>query len=120
MRGLKSQLTLLKRHYPLLKHIAKCTAQDCEHIVNGLSEEVIKLMAQICINVMHKNLMRSPKVAVKRLSPYKKQLIAVTRPRVSLTKKRSILSQKGGFLSTLLAVALPVISSIIGSLTSRK
>ena len=120
MKGTNKKLTLLRKHYPLLKHIAKCTSKDCEHIVKGVSDEVIKLMAQICINIMHKNLMRSPKVAVKRLSPYKKQLVAITRPKVSVTKKRSILSQKGGFLSTLLAIALPVISSIIGSIASRK
>ena len=120
MKTLNKKLALLKKHYHLLKHLSKCTAKDCEHIVNGLSDEVIKVMAQICINIMHKNLVRSPKVAVKRLSPYKKQLIDITRPKVSLTKQRGILSQKGGFLSALLAVALPVISSIIGRLTSSK
>ena len=115
MKTSDKKLKLLRKYYPLLKHIAKCNTKDCEHIVKGVSDEVIKLMAQICINIMHKNLMHSPKVAARRLSPYKKQLVAITRPKVSLGKKRAILSQKGGFLSTLLAVALPVISRILGS-----
>jgi hypothetical protein len=115
-----AKLALLRKHYPLLKHLAKCSGKDCEHIMRGVSDDVIKLMSEICINVMNKTLTHDPTDAVKKLTRYKKELRAVTRPKTSLKKKRVILQQKGGFIGALLGIALPILSSIIGSLTSRK
>ena len=119
-RAPRNKLALLRRHYSLLKHIAKCSTQDCQHVVRGLSDDVIKLMSQICINVMNKSLLQDPAYAVKRLSPYKKQLKSLTRPKTTVKTKRRVLEQKGGFIGALLGVALPLITSLIGSAVSRK
>jgi poly(A) polymerase Pap1 len=113
-------LALLRKHYPLLKHLAKCSAQDCQHLMKGMSDDVIKLMSQICINVMNKSLTRDTSEAVRRLTPYKKQLRAAIRPKTSTTQKRKVLEQKGGFIGALLGVALPLITSLITGLVSRK
>ena len=110
-----SKLRLLIKHYALLKHLAKCSKTECNHIVRGLSDDVIKLLSQICINVMNKSLTRNPAEAVRKLSPYKKQLKALTRPKTTITHRRKTLEQKGGFIGALLGVALPLITSLIGS-----
>jgi hypothetical protein len=115
-----NKLTLLKKHYPLLKHLSKCSTTECQHVVRGLSDEVVKLMSQICINVMNKSLTRDPQAAVRRLTPYKKQLKAITRPRTTPTQKRKTLEQKGGFIGALLGVALPLITSLIGSAVRKR
>ena len=117
MRNQAHKLRLLKKHYPLLKHLAKCSSQDCAHVVTGMSDEVIKLMSQICINVMNKSLTRDSAHAVKKLTPYKKQLKAITKPKSSIKQKRKHLEQRGGFIGALLGIALPIISSIIGAAT---
>ena len=116
----QNKLTLLRRHYSLLKHIAKCSTADCHHVVRGLSDDVIRLMSQICVNVMNKSLTQNPAYAVKRLSPYKKQLRSVTRPGTTVKTKRRVLEQKGGFIGALLGVALPLITSLIGSAVNRR
>lgn len=119
MKQARSKLALLRRYFPLLKHLAKCSDTDCNHVVRGLSDDVIKLLSQICINVMNKSLIRNPDEAVKRLSPYKKQLKALTRPKTTVTHKRKTLDQKGGFIGALLGVALPLITSLIGAAAKR-
>ena len=111
------QLRLLKKHLPLLRHMAKCNAKECRYIATGLSSEVIRVIAQIAINVMNKNLPLDPKRAVQQLTRYKTQLRAITQPKTSLPKKRKVLEQEGGFLGALLSLAVPLISSLIGGLT---
>ena len=120
MKTTQTKMYLLKKHYPLLKHMASCTADQCQHIMKGANNEVIRLMGQICINVMNKTLIQDPEEAIRVLGPYKKQLRAITRPHTPVKVKKSVLEQKGGFLSALLSIALPVLSSIISGITGRK
>ena len=118
--GKVSKAGLVKMHYPLLKHLAKCSSDDCRYVVRGSSDEFIKLLTQICVNVMNKTLTRNEGHAVKKLAPFKKELIAITKRKTPLKKKRKILEQKGGFIGALLSIALPVITSLIGRLVSGK
>lgn len=104
----------LRQHLPLLKHISKCNDTECKHLVAGLSNDVIRLICQIAVNVMNKNLEIPEEKAVRKLAPYKKELIQITKPKTELKKKRAILEQKGGFISALLGLAVPLISSIVG------
>ena len=97
--------------------MAKCSAKECPYIATGLSSEVIRVIAQIAINVMNKNLPIDETQAVQRLARYKTQLRAVTQPKRSLLKKRKVIEQEGGFLGALLGLAVPLISSLIGGLT---
>jgi hypothetical protein len=81
--------------------------------MKGLSDEVIKVMAEICVNLMNKNIaLRSPE-AVRSLVAYKKELRAVSKPKTKLHRKRKVFEQKGGFIGTLLSVALPLIGSLL-------
>ena len=113
------QLRLLKKHLPLLRHMAKCSAKECRYIATSLSSEVIRVIAQIAINVMNKNLPVDQTQAVQRLARYKTQLRAVTQPKTSLLKKRKVIEQEG-FLGALLGPAVPLISSLIGGLTKGR
>lgn len=52
---------------------------------------------------------------IKRLSPYKLQLRKLSNPKLAITSKRKILTQRGGGLFALLAPLLaPIIGSLIG------
>jgi hypothetical protein len=120
MKARSKKMVLLKKHYPLLRHIAKCSSKECGHLIAGVSDNVIKLMSQICVNLMNKNLVRDESHALKRLKPYRKELVAITKAKTPLKKKRQILQQKGGFIGALLSIALPILSSLIGGLVSKK
>ena len=117
--GKQSDIALLKLHYPLLKHMSTCKPSECQHILKASSDQFIRLMSKICINVMNKSLVRNSDEAVRKLAPYKKELRAVTRNKVTTKKKREVLQQKGGFIGALLSVALPLLTSLISSVTRR-
>lgn len=110
------QLELLKKHLPLLRHISKCNSKECKHLMMGMSDEVIKLIAQVGVNIMNKNLSIKNKQAVARLARYKKQLKGLTKSSTNTKQKRKILEQEGGFIGTLLGLAVPLISSLVGRL----
>ena len=97
--------------------MAKCNAKECRYIATGLSGEVIRVIAQIAINVMNKNLPIDEKQAVELLARYKTQRRSVTQPKTSLLKERKVIEQEGGFLGALLGLAVPLISSLISCLT---
>ena len=81
--------------------------------MKGLSDEVVRLMSQICVNVMNKSLTRDTAAAVRKLAPYKKQLKDITKAKTGIKQKRKTLEQKGGFIGALLGIALPLLTSLI-------
>lgn len=104
---------LLRKHFALLKHLSKCSNKECEHLMKGMSDEVVKVMAQICVNLMNKNIpLKSPE-AVRALTAYKKELRAISKPKTKVTRQRKVLEQKGGFIGTILSVALPLLASLL-------
>ena len=110
------QRATISRQLPILQHLAKCTDKDCRLFVTSLSNPVIRLIAQIAINVMNKNIAIDDPKAVRSLRRYKKQLLKITRPKTTVQQQRRVLQQKGGFLGALLGVALPLITRAIGGL----
>ena len=112
-------LKAVKKHFPLLKHLAKCKATECRFIIPGLSDELIKTLAEIALNVQNKNIPVQSAAAFNKLRAYKKQLKSVTKRGASLQSQRRHFQQDGGFLPALLGIALPVLSNIIGALTGR-
>ena len=97
--------------------MARCNAKECRYISSGLSNEVIRVIAQIAINVMNKNLPISETKTVQRLGRYKTQLKGVTLPKTSLLKKHKIIGQEGGFVRALLGLEVALITSLISKLT---
>ena len=70
-------MKLLERHLPLLKHMTACTVKECRHKARGLSDSVMRLIAQIAINVMNKNIHTEDEEAGEELSGYKTELQAL-------------------------------------------
>ena len=94
-------MKLLESHLPLLKHLATCPVKECCHITRGFSDPVMRLVAQIAINMMNKNIHIEDEEAVKELSRYKTEFRALTQPKTNFSKRRELMEQEGGFLSTL-------------------
>ena len=72
--------------------------------------------------VSHVRKLRSKKLSSqqrKLLKRYAKKLRFITNPKVSLQRKRTTLTQKGGFLPALLPLLAPVLGSVIGGLARR-
>ena len=95
--------------------MATCTVKEYCHITRGLSDPVMRLIAQIAIKVMNKNIHIEDEEAVEELSRYKTELRGLTRPK-TFSRHRELMEQEGGFLPTLLSIAVPLLSSVIEGL----
>lgn len=73
--------------------------------------------------VCHVKKLRNKKVSPKNkklLKRHAKRLRFIVNPKISLQRKRKVLSQKGGFIGPLLGALLPVVTSVAGALIGGK
>ena len=78
-----------------------------------MKDDIIRLLAEVCVNVMNKNIPLNVEEAVHLLSPFKKELKTICRKKTSLKTKRKIFNQAGGFFPALLSLAVPVIKNLL-------
>jgi hypothetical protein len=82
-------------------------------ILQHISPQVIKLIAECCHNFINQNLSVTPPV-IKRLYRDRKSVRTLANRKPSLRLKRKILVQKGGgIIQLLLPAAITLISSLL-------
>lgn len=106
------RLKVHKHMLHVLKNCKPCTRKNI--IVTG-SGELIKTLCEICMNVLNGNAKIS-KTYKNRLRKYKNTIRQLAKPKSSLSSKRKILVQKGGFLPVILSA---VLSGIVGKLIDQ-
>ena len=109
----KKSSARLKHNLKILEHLARCTPEECKHMIPVVKDDFIRLLAEVCVNVINKNIPLNVEEAVRLLSPFKKELKTVCRKKTSLKTKRKIFNQSGGFLPALLSLALPVLKNLL-------
>ena len=109
--------TYLLENYEFLRYLSKLSPQRLKSHIKGMDKNVMKSLAEICLNLRKKHVPLSPKQKSK-LKPYEKHVYQMSLKSQGIGKKRKII-QKGGFLGTLLGSVLPILlSTVIGA--SRK
>jgi hypothetical protein len=103
-----------KKHLPLLQYLAKGKPRIVKAIIKEADPEVTKAICECAHNVLKGNVPLDP-AQFKKLKRYRKQLLLLTDKKVSNKQKSNVL-QKGGFVGSLLSVAIPALASIIGGL----
>lgn len=99
-------LNRIKNNKELIKLFLKCkTANEKKFFLKKGSDEFIKSILEIVINVMQGNIQLSQTIKDK-LKKYIKVLRRLICSAVPLQTKRQILVQKGGFLTTLLPLVI--------------
>ncbi len=81
------------------------------------SPELIKSISDCCHNILIKNIPLT-KGQHKKLQKHKNVIRAIGTKGLSISKKRKLLTQKGGFLSALLAPVIGTVASLVGDLVS--
>ena len=79
----------------------------------------IKAIAECALNLLEHRI-KITSAQKRKLKPYKNALRFVSSKQVNLKKKRNILEQKGGFLATLLPLAVSALSSIVPALFGQQ
>ena len=114
-----ANITKVKKTLVLL---ANSKPSVVKKILSNANKHIIKAISEICLNMLNGcvHLSTSQK---SKLKPFKKTMRDLSAPSTNLLAKRKIV-QRGGFISTLLGVGLPLlikgITSLVGVIRKKK
>ena len=109
----------LKREAQLLKHISKVKANKSKKFFQTASKEIVECVSQCCFNILNNGFPfkdKSSATVKRKLMPIKNDIRDLSNPKVSLKKKRKILSKQQvgrGIISVLASTLIPLIISAI-------
>ena len=99
--------------------LADASRKQRKKLLKSASEEQLKGLFEICLNIIRGNVPMEQS-DFQRLKRHKNTLTALASRKVPMYKKRRIAHQKGGFLGSIAAFALPVLAQLITSRLARK
>jgi len=102
----------IKSNFHHLQVLKTAKPQLRKAIIKNCSSELVKTISECVLNVLRNNLQLTA-CQKKRLQKFKGPLRALADNRVSISSKKRLLNQRGGFLVPLLSVILPAITSLI-------
>ena len=97
----------------LVKILKSCKPETRIHIIKFLNDDAINILSEITYNLLFNNMNlsnKSKKNLVKKYSSRKKDLKKIADKSITIQRRRKLLIQDGGFLGTLLGIALPILS----------
>ena len=112
----KKLKTIRQKKLDFLTALKKLKPDHRCSVVNYLNDDGIEALCEIVHNVVHKDikLSSSKKAKIrKEFGSHRKKLAFLGNKKNDIVKKRKILKQNGGFLGTLLAIAIPIIAELI-------
>jgi hypothetical protein len=102
----------LERNLDFLKILAKATRRKRTKIISQCNADLICCLSECCLNVIKGNVPLKPDDK-KRLNRHRKLVRLLAKKKPSLTRKRTLLLQKGGALPALLIPVLTVVGSLL-------
>jgi hypothetical protein len=112
----------LKKNLGLLKVLADKNQPSNLKVVilKHAPNELVSCVADCCKNVLNGNVQLTP-ARKRQLKVHRKAIRMLASPEVSVNQKKSILAnQKGGFIATLLAAAIPAAIDLLVRRFSRR
>lgn len=104
------------KYLPLLKRLSKLSTKRRKEVLKAAPKEFIKAVSEGSFNILKGNVPLT-KEKIRKLKRQKRNLKSLASKKTSVRVKKNLL-QRGGFLGTLAAVLVPLISSVI-SATSK-
>jgi len=102
----------IKSNFHHLQVLKTANPQLRKAIIKNCNSELVKTISECVLNVLRNNLQLTA-CQKKRLQKFKSPLRALADKRVSISSKKRLLNQRGGFLVPLLCAILPTIASLI-------
>ena len=106
----------VKQHVDLLKYLTQLTPRQQKMIITGLDRGGIETFAEIALNLLKGSINLSP-AQIDKLRKYEESIYQLSLRSTSVAKKKRVLRQRGGFLSTLVGLIPAIISGIIAATT---
>lgn len=104
------------RNIDFLKSLQKCKQHKTRcNIFDNATKDQIQCITEIAQNTL-KGRIRYGKKALDRLKRFKRDIREVSKKRLSIVKKKTILKQRGGFIPALIT---PVITAVLSGVLSK-
>ena len=104
----------------LLEKIKFSSKSQRKVVLKALSNKEIKLLCEVCLNLVHGHLKVKSPTTFDQLKKHRKVLSDLADKRKPIKRKRQLINQKGGFIGTLAAAALPVVIDQVFRLVKRR
>ena len=104
--------THVKRNLPALQLLEKAPKKLRVAVIDNATKELILALCEVIHNVLIGTVKLTPG-EIKRLKPYNRLLVQITKKSTSVKTKKKLLVQKGGFLLTLLPPAIALLTSLL-------
>lgn len=109
----------LKKYLPILRQLCGADPSSLKEIIGKSSPCLVRLISELGLNIL-KGTVKLPKRQYKKLKPYKRLLISLSKPGFSADKHRQILlKKKGGFLPAILPYILTALSGFAGQALAK-
>jgi hypothetical protein len=105
----------IRKHLPFLNFLRTLDKKQQKQIVMTGDIDLIKVLSGIALNLLKGNV-HLTKAQIKKLKPYRKDLVYLGRKTPSI-RQRKLKIQKGGFLGAVLGLLPSVISAIVAATT---
>jgi hypothetical protein len=102
----------VKRNIRALRVLSKAPKKLRDIVLTDADEDLILALCEVIHNVLIGTVKLKPK-QIKKLRRYHSTLFNLSQKTTSVRKKRKLLLQKGGFLSTLLPPAIALLSTLL-------
>jgi len=102
----------LLKHSKFLSKVCKSDGAKRKQILENASPGELQVLCEILLNIYNRNL-KVPKSTITKLLPFKSIIKRLLSKKISSTKRKFLLCQKGGFLPILAPAITALLSSVL-------
>lgn len=102
----------IKDNQPFLHLLARSGSKRRKQLLQQATKDELTSLFEICLNIIKGNIPLKPK-DLKRFKRHKGLLRTLSDRKVSLQRKKKLVNQKGGFIGSLAAFAIPLLAGLL-------
>ena len=103
----------LKASEPFLHLLARSSARRRKALLSQVTKAELSSLCEICLNILQGNVPLDDKT-YNRLKRHRQKIRTLADKSTPVAKKRQVVNQHGGFIGSLVAYALPLLTSLLG------
>ena len=104
--------TRIKANHAFLQLLARSTAERRRMLLKHATKDELMSLFEICLNILRGNLSIKGK-DYEKLKRQRHLIRTLADKQVAIKEKKKIVNQKGGFIGTLAAIAVPALAQLL-------
>lgn len=111
----KKRSAMTKKQIDIIRHLATASQSVQKSSISRASRNLIKALCEGAINIIKGNI-RLTQTQFRKLQPYQQEVRHLANSKLSIARKKKILTQNGGFLGLLLKPLAGILGGLLGGL----